>query len=147
MKPIKTEKMPKWLESDMRTYARRKRDLVLTPASTNLILAALEYERQRAEEALDFIASQSKDFVGLPRGRGMDAFLATHGRQTTEDPPTYSAEHRRKQTAAVVPKAKGTLYERCECGHERGMHASAVACCGEGTCKCERFAPKRQRRD
>lgn len=120
--------------------------VVLTPRQCQDVLAALRYERQRAEEALNFIASQAKDFAGLPRGRDMDAFLAKHGRQKGEAPPTYSAEHRRKQTAAVVPKAKGTLYERCECGHERGMHASAVACCGEGTCKCERFAPKRQRR-
>ena len=51
------------------------------------ILAALEYERKRAEEALDFIASQAKSFAGLPRGKEMDAFLAKHGRQKTEVTP------------------------------------------------------------
>lgn len=51
MKPVKPKKLPRWLESDMKTYADRKRDLVLTPDCINLVLAALEYERQRADEA------------------------------------------------------------------------------------------------
>lgn len=52
MKPVKPKKLPRWLESDMKTYADRKRDLVLTPDCINLVLAALEYERQRADGKL-----------------------------------------------------------------------------------------------
>lgn len=57
--------------------------------------------------------------------------------------------YQKAQTADVVPKRRkqpnGALLQRCECGHERGMHASAVSICQEGTCPCDRFAPMRKK--
>lgn len=81
MKPIKPKKMPKPIESWLGDVASgRASEEAIEPKHARHILAALEYERQRAEEALDHIASHAVDFGGTPRGQAFDIFLTKHGR-------------------------------------------------------------------
>lgn len=92
MKPIKPKKLSKALRVALTNRAERTESTEhMTPAAAareirdryeaRAILAALEYERQRADEALDFIAEHAKDFGGTPRGQSFDIFLTKHGRQ------------------------------------------------------------------
>lgn len=83
MKPVKPKKLSKarqeWLEQCAeRGEVRGSR--VVSVDDARAILAALEYERQRADEALDFIAGHAKDFGGTPRGQSFDIFLTKYGR-------------------------------------------------------------------
>lgn len=111
MKPVKPKKMPKALTEWLKDVCEGRcapQDFETSDARS--ILAALEYERQRADKALDHIASHAEDFGGTPRGQRFDAFLVANGRPRAA--LTFGERHsptfQREQTAAVVPpKRKG----------------------------------------
>ena len=80
MRPVKPKKLSDRIETWLREAADWDDSLLMKPSTARSILAALEYERQRADEALDFIAGHAKDFGGTPRGQSFDIFLTKYGR-------------------------------------------------------------------
>lgn len=80
MKPIKPKKLSKKREEWFRRAVDAGSGLILPAEDLRTILAALEYERRLAEEALDHIAEHAKDFGGTPRGQTFDTFLTNRGR-------------------------------------------------------------------
>ena len=88
MKPVKPKMMPKRQNQFLRSAANGDTGFNHIDArDARAILAALEYERQRADRAEDV---------------ALDALRSAHG--IPEVP--YSERHQREQTAAVVPKPK-----------------------------------------
>lgn len=80
-KTLKPKKMPKPLEARLsRLVAGEDGPWGMTERDARNILAALEYERQRADEALTEIAKHAADFGGTSRGQAFDIFLTRHGR-------------------------------------------------------------------
>lgn len=56
----------------------------------------------------------------------------------------YTPEEALYAIGVPVEGVLGPLEKRCVCGHERGLHSSAVSVCrSESACPCERFAPER----
>jgi hypothetical protein len=90
MKPVKPKTMPKnirrWLEATA-SHAVGRGITPLTTRNARSILAALEYERQRANKAEDVAIGALRDVHGIPEVK-------------------YSERHQREQTAAVVPPKK-----------------------------------------
>lgn len=85
MKPVKPKKMPKAVLTVLeRTASSTYEQASLSPHMARAILAALEYERQRADKA-----------EGI-------ALAAVHAR-VSDAVASYDATFQREQTAAVVP--------------------------------------------
>lgn len=117
MKPIKPKKMPKRLEASLKNCANHpiEHDLMLSRASVRSILAALAYERQRAEEwakqaheatqAVLRVATPALDNLKVSK----DAFALSSDcmRVLTNDGRLMPlADFQREQTEAVVPKPR-----------------------------------------
>jgi len=125
---MKPKPLSKRLTDELRAADKTGGVAIFNTREARAILAALEYERQRAEAALDHIVGHAKDFGGTPRGASMAAFLLTNGRgvmgemcsrcqkhfcvagsyvcEACSGGHAVTPEHQRCETEAVVPKRK-----------------------------------------
>lgn len=121
MKPIKPKKMPKATEEWL-SYGMEATGYALSPRQCRIILAALAYERKRAEDALVRAHFAEHQAIGYKPGdaddhvRHVEALRIHLGGARPSDfarvrAEVVTPECQREFTEAVVPKARRSSME------------------------------------